>query len=417
MKIRTATAMAMVLLAQAALADASYQATSQITGGTLVDAFKGNMLFAKQTQQMLAPTTTTTMVHGNQKATISKDFIEIVDLDAGTMTHVDTVKKTYSVITFDQLRKMMANMPQQMQQAQAQMQQAKQQMPQGNLQFTYDVQVKDPGVTKEVNGLTAEEHIITLTVHMAVPNATASTAPAPASTSPSSTPTPDSIAYTITTDLWIAPEPSQLKEIRDFDVRMGQKMMQGVDAQAMMAQWKANSAAMSQMLGGQPGAADGMAKMAEELAKLKGVHVLEVTTMGGSANMPAGTATTTASGTSNNTPATNSTGSATGQVAQGTAEGTAQGESGHLGVVGSALSSSIIGGFHRKKQQPAQQTQTQATDTPAPAAGSTSTTQTVTMMETTRQETNFSSDSIPASAFQVPAGYKQVPSPMERMAQ
>jgi hypothetical protein len=414
MKVRAAAAMALVLLAKAALADASYQATSQITGGTLVDAFKGNILFAKQTQQMLAPTTTTTMVHGNQKATVSKDSIEIIDLDAGTMTHVDTVKRTYSVITFDQLRKMMANMPQQMQQAQAQMQQAKQQMPQSNLQFTYDVQVKDPGSTKEVNGVMAEEHIITLTVHMAVPNAAGSTSPAVASST--GTPTPDSIAYTITTDMWVAPDPPQLKEIHDFDVRMGQKMMQGVDAQAMMAQWKTNGAAMSQMLGGQPGAADGMVKMAEEMAKLKGTHVLEVTTMAGSANMPAATATSPATSTSSNSTTNNSGGSATGQVAQGTAEGTAQGESGRLGVVGSALSGSIIGGFHRKKQQPAAQTQA-PTDAPAAASTSTSTTQSVTMMETTRQENNFSSDSIPASSFQVPAGYKQVPSPMERMAQ
>jgi hypothetical protein len=410
MKVRAAAAMALVLLAKAALADASYQATSQITGGTLVDAFKGNMLFAKQTQQMLAPTITTTMVHGNQKATVSKDSIEIIDLDAGTMTHVDTVKHTYSVITFDQLRKMMANMPQQMQQAQAQMQQAKQQMPQNNLQFTYDVQVKDPGTTKEVNGVTAEEHIITLTVHMVVPTAAAgaTSTPPPATTTPGSSPTPDSIAFTITTDMWVAPDPPQLKEIHDFDVRMGEKMMQGVDAQAMMASFKANTAAMSQMLGGQPGAADGMVKMAEEIAKLKGTHVLEVTTMSGTGTMPAGAASTSAGAT--NTTTTTPT---SGQVAQGTAEGTAQGESGHLGVVGSALSSSLIGGFHRKKQQPAQQTQT--TDTPA--ASSTSSTQTVTMMETTRQESNFSSDSIPASSFRVPAGYKQVPSPMERMTQ
>jgi hypothetical protein len=37
--------------------------------------------------------------------------------------------------------------------------------------------------------------------------------------------------------------------------------------------------------------------------------------------------------------------------------------------------------------------------------------------QATQQETNFSSNAIPASAFQVPAGYKHVPSPMERMTQ
>lgn len=46
---------------------------------------------------MFAPTNIIVIVHGNQKATVSKDSIEIINLNAGSMTRVDTVKETYAV--------------------------------------------------------------------------------------------------------------------------------------------------------------------------------------------------------------------------------------------------------------------------------------------------------------------------------
>jgi hypothetical protein len=38
-------------------------------------------------------------------------------------------------------------------------------------------------------------------------------------------------------------------------------------------------------------------------------------------------------------------------------------------------------------------------------------------MEMTRETHDFSQESIPPSVFEIPAGYKQVPSPMEQMLQ
>jgi hypothetical protein len=65
-------------------ADASYQETTQVTGGTMVDQLK-SVSFLKSMNNMFAPTTTT-MVHGNQKAVVSKDSTEITDLDKETIT-------------------------------------------------------------------------------------------------------------------------------------------------------------------------------------------------------------------------------------------------------------------------------------------------------------------------------------------
>src|ERR1700722_9942461 len=284
---------------------------------------------------MFAPTNTLTMVHGNQKAVVSKDSTEITDLDKETITHIDTVHKTYTVTTFARMRQAFANMPKQMEQAQQQMKQAQAQQPQApksDLKTSFDVSAKNTGVTKEVNGLTAQEQVVTMQMHITEPNAP-------------STEAVNSVTYVITTDAWIAPDPPEVKEIQDFDLRMGQKLMAGVDMSAWKAQMGQNTG-MTQLFGGQPGSAEAMAQRAKELSKLKGTRVMEVTRMGAS-----GTGPTAAQNTAQAAPAAApaSGGSVAGQVATETAAQTAAGEAGRMGIVGSALGSSALGAFHRKK--------------------------------------------------------------------
>ena len=182
---------------------------------------------------MFAPTNTLTMVHGNQKAVVSKESTEITDLDKETITHIDTVHKTYTVTTFAQMRQAFANMPKQMQQAQDQMKQAQAQQPQQpktDLKTSFDVSAKNTGVSKEINGLTAQEQVVTMQMHMTDPNAPPTEAV-------------NSMTYVVTTDAWIAPDPPEVKEIQEFDKRFGQKLMEGVD----MSAFKAQMSQMSQM--------------------------------------------------------------------------------------------------------------------------------------------------------------------------
>lgn len=47
--------------------------------------------------------------------------------------------------------------------------------------------------------------------------------------------------------------------------------------------------------------------------------------------------------------------------------------------------------------------------------GSTQGMQTVVLLSTTEQKMNFSGDAVPASAFEIPAGYTQVTSPLTGM--
>jgi hypothetical protein len=392
----------MLLGSRLMFADASYQETTQVTGGTMVDSLKSISFLSKSMGNMFAPTTTTTMVHGNQKAVVSKDSTEITDLDRETITRIDNVHKTYTVVTFAQMRQAFENMPKQMEQAQAQMKQAQAQtqaqqaqQPKTNLQTSFEVSAKNTGVSREINGLTAQEQLVTMQMHITDPDAPAGQV--------------NSMTYVITTDAWIAPDPPEVKEVQDFDVRMGQKLMAGLDLSAFKAQMAQMSqmgrqqiAGLSQMFNTKPGSAEAMAQMQKEISKLKGTRVMEVTRMGGSGTGPAG-----GQNTAQAAPA-NSSDSVAGQVATDTAAQTAAGETSKLGVFGNALGSSALGAFHRKKAA----TPAPAATATTPAADGTQTTTSAVLMETTTQKSNFSQETVPSSAFGVPAGFKKVESPV-----
>jgi hypothetical protein len=382
----------MSLVSGMACADASYEQTSQITGGTLTDTIRSVSFLGKATKDLLAPTNSLTMVHGNQKAVINKNSTEIIDLDKETITHIDTERKTYTVMTFAQMRQAAADMMKRIQQAPPQ-QAAAAQQPKSDLKTSFEVSVKNTGLSKSVNGLDAQEQVVDMQTHVTNPNGAGTEAQ-------------NTITYTVTTDAWIAPDPPEVKEIQDFDARMGKKMMEGADLSAFKP--GGTNAGLAQIFGSKPGTAEAMTQMQKEMAKLKGTRVMEVTRMGGDA--PAGTQTT--AGT---TPGTTSTGTSVAtQVATDTAGQTAASESGRLGVVGSALGNSLLGAFRR-------QTATQpAPPAPAPApattvAGTQPTTRVV-LMEMTMQKSNFSQEAIPPSAFAVPDGFKQMPSAYDQMS-
>jgi hypothetical protein len=383
MNIRKVAALGVILLGNRFMfADASYQETTQVTGGSMVDSLKSVSFLSKSLGNMFAPMTTITMVHGNQKAVVSKDSTEITDLDRETITHIDTIHKTYTVMTFAQMRQAIADMPKQMEQAQAQVKEAQAQQaqqPKTDLKTSFDVSAKNTGVTKEINGLTAQEQVVTMQMHITDPNAP-------------STEAVNSMTYVITTDAWIAPDPPEVKEIQDFDMRMGQKLMAGMDLSAWKAQMSQN-AGMAQLFGGKPGSAEAMAQMSKELAKLKGTRVMEVTRMGGSGTGPG--------------------------VAQDSTQNTAQAApapapangSGAAGIFGSALGSSALGAFHKKKAATPPPADAPATTTTTSTADGTQTTTSAVLMETTMQKSNFSQAAVPSTAFLVPAGFKKVDSP------
>ena len=374
--------LASTLACTLACADASYQETVQITGGALVETLQKIPFMPKSMKQILEPMVSSKALRGNQLVSISKSTTEIIDLDSETLTQIDNDKKTYSVVTFAQMRQAFKDAPKKLEEAQAKARETQPAPPKDSanpppqVKVTFEITVADTGSVKPINGVTSKAQILTMKAHVIDAN-------------PPPDKPPQAVTYTMITDVWTAPPPREMKEIDDFYVRYGKKLMEGVDAAALMKamQPAISGSALSALFASQPGAGpaaqDMMQKMATEMEKIKGTRILEVTRMGGEAMQPpaAGDAATPpAAGGSASQPSTAS----------------------KLGALGSMLGKSMLGGLRGNNTQA------------APASDTAQPTNTV-LYESTSQTSNFSQEPVSATLFQLPAGFKKVDSPLVQM--
>jgi hypothetical protein len=364
------------------LADFQYQETTQITGGSVMGLMKMAGTFSSQARKADQPVTSTVLVKGNRMARIRPESMEIIDLDRGTVTQIDTVKHQYTTMTFDQMKQQLerAQREAQSKQAAAPAKEENTAQQPSNLDMSYDVKVRNTGASREVSGLNTSEAIMTMS--MIAQDKT----------------TKEKGGLGITNDMWMAPEIPGFDEVNAFNQRFAQKMgkvFSGSDPSVFSA------------LLSQPGAAKSLESMAAEMQKLKGTPVLQVMRMGSTADgspLPA----------ASEAPLPKSEGPAmpsVGDVAQQTATSALANKVGGLG--GAAIGSlGGIGGFGRKKK---------AEPAPAPAPDPSTTSQQAqgaaasVLIESNTTMGGFSSEKIDPSRFEVPAGYKEVsPSAQEK---
>jgi hypothetical protein len=148
---------------------------------------------------------------------------------------------------------------------------------------------------------------------------------------------------------------------------------------------------MTAMLNSQPGAGQAMADMKKEMAKMTGIPVLQVVRMGMTANgepLPAPSA------DPSQTPA---------------ADANKPSDSGQKsGGLRGAFGGGGFGSLMRRKSN--QSSQNSDTSNAQNAGGS----QPGVLLETSTRRSNFSSGAVDTTSFEVPAGYKQLESPMNR---
>jgi hypothetical protein len=340
-------------------AEFQYTETTSITGGSIVGMMKMAGTFSKQARQANEPVSTTVIVKGNRMVRINNLSTEIVDLDKETVTHIDMQRKTYTVMTFAQMRQQMEDAARKAreQQAKAQKEPPPQQPPADpNTKLSFKVNVRNTTNKKDVAGLSAAESILTMTMEAQDKK------------------TGDSGNMAITNDMWMVPEVPGYDEIRDFERRYALKM-------GAVFSGAVSSATLPAL---QPGAGEGMAEMVKEMSKLKGTPVLQIMRMGSSANGQPLPAASEAPLPESNSPQMPSAG----QVAK---------ES-----VASSISSKLggFGGFgHKKKDDTPPPDQTSANQPPP---------QSVVLMESKTEMTSFSRGPVDVSKFEIPAGFKQV---------
>ena len=352
-------AVAAISLAFPALsfADFQYTETTTITGGSIVGVMKMAGTFSKQARQANEPVSSTILIQGNRMARINANFSEIVDLDKETITNIDNQKKTYTVMTFEQMRQQIAEAQRRAREQQAQ---SKQNQPAAdpNAKLDFHVNVRNTSNTKDVAGLKASEAILNMTVDA------------------QNTKTGEKGNLAITNDMWMAPEVPGYAEVRDFQkrfaVKMGSVLSGGVSPSMLSSM--------------QPGSSQGMAELAKEMSKLKGTPVEQITRMGSTTNGQPLPAASEAPLPASNSPAMPSAG----DVAK---ESASSAISSKLGLGG-------FGGFgHKKKKEEPAPEQKPSTDQQPQAA---------VLIETKTELTSFSQAKVDPTKFNIPTGYKQI---------
>jgi hypothetical protein len=362
-----------------ALADFQYQQTTKITGGAMLSMVKMMSRFSGQMRQALEPMTQSVFLKGNRMAHVGKDATEIIDLDAETITHIDNVKKTYSVMTFAEMKKAMEDAGKEMEQKMNQ----KQSPEMSDAEMSFKANVRDGNKTKEVSGMNTNLKILTLSMDVKDKKSG------------------EAGAMAVTSDMWMAPEVPGYKEVRDFQMRMAQKM--GIAVGGTMGPM---AAAMQKSM------MRGFSELAKESSKLNGVPVLMVTRMGATAEgqpLPSAAEAPLPPTPEMHMP---SVGDAVAEGAARSATNEAASQLGRAGSLGRIAAGGIggFGGFGKKKQQqPAPQQTPPPTTAQEQAAASV-------LMEMESEMSGFSSAPVNAASLAIPAGFKQVESEMMKRA-
>ena len=363
-------------LSQAALADFKYSETSRITGGMVAGLMKFAAHFSKDVNE---PTVSTIYVKGNRFRRDSSDgTVEIIDLDGRRIIRIDGQKRTYSVMTFEQIRQAAEMARQQMQQKMEEVknQQGSHGKVPANTQVSLapKIDVTPTDNTREILGQATKEVKVKFDLDMQVQGTSAANGPQNASGS-----------MTMTSDMWVASSLGGYQEVKDFYKRM---------AKEMDFEWRMPG------LNIDPRAARGLQELQKNSSHMQGLPMVQYVSMymGGmqgqgntkaeQGNQPAAQPTSSAS-SSQPTPSEAATKALT-------------------NVLGG------FGGFGRRKKKQEQQPDqasgaSSASSSAAPASNPGS------FMDLTSEVTSFSSEPLDSSLFDVPAGYTLIQANPEKM--
>jgi hypothetical protein len=199
--------------------------------------------------------TTSVAVKGDRKISTSSSTGQIVDLAEEKIYDLDLKKKTYKVTTFEEMRRRLQEAQEKAKEDAAKSQAGEQEPAQkeGN-EVEVDFDVKQTGETKTINGFSARQAIMTITVREKGKTID------------------QSGGLIMTSDMWLAPRMDAMAELQAFDVKYFQKLYGPVLAGAS-EQDMATALALYPML------KPAMARMSQEAAKLEGTPVLTTTTM------------------------------------------------------------------------------------------------------------------------------------------
>jgi hypothetical protein len=197
----------------------------------------------------------TTAVKGDRKSSVSDATGRIVDLSEEKIYELDTKKKTYEVVTFDEMRRRMREAREKAEKD-AQKEQPKEQKEekpsQPQKEYEVDFDVKETGQKKQVAGYDTREVVMTITVREKGKTLE------------------EGGGVVMTADSWLAPTIAAMKELTDFEVRFWKQLQP--DAPGMTAEQMATVMAMYPMV------KNAMERLQKESGKLSGTALASTTT-------------------------------------------------------------------------------------------------------------------------------------------
>jgi hypothetical protein len=194
----------------------------------------------------------TTALRGNRKATLNDATGQIIDLSEEKVYDLDMKKKTYTVTTFEELRRRMREEEERAKKEADKEQPGERQQEKPAKELEMDFDVKETGQKKQIAGYDTHEAIVTVTVREKGKTLE------------------DGGGMVMTSDTWLGPVIPELKELGDFDLRYA-KQLYGPEAVAQMQQLAAALAAFPLMK-------SAIGKMQQEGSKVQGT-ALETTTV------------------------------------------------------------------------------------------------------------------------------------------
>ncbi|MGH9458811.1 MAG: hypothetical protein ACRD2J_14355 [Thermoanaerobaculia bacterium] len=236
--------LALSLAAPTLLADATVEQNTKVTFGGFLGRV-ANLFGGKAAKEGIA---TTSIVSGDRRALVMGDSAEIVDLGEEKIYNLDLRRKTYTVTTFEEMRKRFEEARKDAEQSAG----SEASQPQGP-EWTVEVDVRDTGERETLNGWNTRHVIVTTTIHEKGKKIE------------------EAGGAVLTGDLWLGPKVDALDELQEFEVRYARElwgdMIAGMDMQKM-----AMLSAMAPMFG------DAMKKFQEKKETLDGTPVRSTVT-------------------------------------------------------------------------------------------------------------------------------------------
>jgi hypothetical protein len=340
-----------------ARADFKYTETSKITGGALKGAMKFAGVFSKQASEATKPMVTTHYVKGKRLRTDNPDGkIQIIDLEGRRIIDIDTVKHTYSEITFDQMKEALQNAQQKAQEKTAQDPKAK------DVKANVDVKFKvTPGTgTRHILGQDTNETKVQIEMDMQAQPQDSGQSGQPAG--------PVSGTIMTTMDMYVAPTVVGYEELGKFYAQMAKEI-----------NWVPPS-----NIHVDPRASQSLDELQKNSANLKGFPLLQYMTMS-----MAGQQDSSGNAAQNSNTSASSSSSSSSSNSDSTPTS-----------ISGAMTKGLGGLFSKKKKQDDTADQSNQNPPPPSTPGS--------LMEMTIEVNSYSDSSLDSSLFDVPAGFARI---------